>query len=83
MIRGGPRRAYRVWGFSSTHDAIAAEDALKSEGIAATTIPRPAELGGAECGIAVRVLDAETLRSEELFARIDILPRGSILMMDR
>ena len=82
MIPVNRRRAYRVWGFSSTHDAIAAEDALKSEGIVASTIPRPAELGGVECGIAVRVLDADTPRSEELFARLEIRPRGSILMMD-
>lgn len=83
MVLAGPRRAYRIWGFSSTHDAIAAEDALRAEGVCATTIPRPVELGGAECGIAVRVLDADTPRAEDLFARIEIRPRGSILMMDR
>lgn len=83
MVLDGPRRVYRVWGFSSTHDAIAAEDALRSEGVGAITIPRPAELGGAECGIAVRVLDTDTPRAEDIFGRIEIRPRGSILMMDR
>lgn len=83
MAIEGPKRPYRVWGFSSTHDAIAAEDALLAAGIAAQTIPRPAEIGGAECGISVRVPHEyeDAARAALEAARIDIV--GSILVLDR
>jgi hypothetical protein len=48
------RRLFAVFGFATTHDALAAESALKAAGVPATPIPAPHELGSL-CGIALRV----------------------------
>lgn len=51
----GALRDYVVFGFSSTHDALAAETALKTEGVAFRVVPTPQGMGEL-CGIALRVL---------------------------
>jgi hypothetical protein len=48
------RRTFAVFGFATTHDALAAEAALKAAAVAATPIPAPRELGSL-CGIALRL----------------------------
>ena len=53
-----PSRRYSVFGFDSTHDALAAEEAIKQRGIDVLAIPRPKVLGTG-CGIALRVLPAD------------------------
>jgi len=47
-------RPFVVFGFASTHDALAAEQLLLEAGIDAVPIPASKELG-ALCGIALRV----------------------------
>ena len=83
MTLDKPRRPYRVWGFASTHDAIAAEDVLKRAGLSATTVPRPAEIGGAECGISVRVPHEDEDRASMVLQEAGIHVIGGILVMDR
>ena len=48
-----PRR-FVAYGFASVHDALAAESALASAGVAVVVIPSPRVLGEL-CGIALRV----------------------------
>jgi hypothetical protein len=47
-------RAFAVYGFATTHDALAAETVLKAASVPVTPIPAPRELGSL-CGIAMRV----------------------------
>lgn len=47
-------RRFVVFGFATTHDALAAEHALRQQGVEVVPIPTPASLG-AFCGIALRV----------------------------
>jgi len=47
-------RLFAVFGFETTHDALAAEDALRDVGLDAVPIPTPRALG-ATCGIAIRI----------------------------
>ena len=47
-------RRFVVFGFATTHDALAAETALKEGDIEAVPIPTPKALGEL-CGIALRV----------------------------
>lgn len=53
MTRRNPRQ-FTVFGFATTHDALAAEQVLKDHGIEVVPIPTPKTLG-ALCGIALRV----------------------------
>jgi hypothetical protein len=47
-------RPFVVYGFATTHDALAAETAIKDASLSVTPIPAPRELGSL-CGIALRV----------------------------
>jgi len=49
-----PTVPYVVYGFASTHDALAGERALLAEGVAHMTIPTPRGIGTL-CGISLRV----------------------------
>ena len=46
-------------GFSSTTDAMAAFDACREEGFSARLVTRPAAMGNAECGTALRTMLAD------------------------
>ena len=74
-------RSFAVFGFQSTHDALAAEDVLRDIGAEVVPIPAPSSLGG-RCGIALRVpeLQAEMALSE--IKRNEIEPIRIILMDD-
>lgn len=52
-----------VYGFPSTHDALAAEALLEDVGVEVTPIPTPRTLG-ALCGIALRVPLGESDRAD-------------------
>ncbi len=69
-------RTFAIFGFATTHTALAAEQLLKDLGVPVTPIPAPKSLGGALCGIALRIdpLDAE--RAELLLERADLSPRA-------
>lgn len=47
-------RPYVVLGFATTHDALAAEDALAGAGIEVVPVPAPSMVS-AMCGIALRI----------------------------
>jgi len=70
-----PRR-FIAYGFASVHDALAAESALKAEGIAATAIPSPRALGEL-CGIALRVAPQDAEAAEAALERAGLPPRAS------
>jgi hypothetical protein len=74
------RRLFEVFGFATTHDALAAEQLLKDLGVPVTPIPAPRSLGGALCGIALRLELPDVPRAEELLERAEMAPaaRGSI-----
>jgi hypothetical protein len=56
-MTAGARR-FIAYGFASVHDAMAAEDVLKSAGVPSLAIPSPRALGEL-CGIALRVDPAQ------------------------
>jgi hypothetical protein len=56
-------RTFAVYGFATTHDALAAETALKAASVPVTPIPAPRELGSL-CGIAMRAEPADAVRLE-------------------
>ena len=56
-------RRYVVLGFVTTHDSLAAEDALKEEGIPVTPVPTPGSLTGSLCGIVLRIEPADSDRA--------------------
>jgi hypothetical protein len=60
-------RTFAVYGFATTHDALAAEALLQAASIAVTPIPAPRELGSL-CGIAMRVEPADAPRVEAALA---------------
>lgn len=55
-------RPYVVLGFATTHDALAAEDALATAGIDVVPVPAPSAVS-AMCGIALRIDPSEEDRS--------------------
>jgi hypothetical protein len=66
-------RLFAVFGFATTHDALAAEAALKSAAIPVTPIPAPRELGSL-CGIALRLEVSDAQGAAQLFAEAGIVP---------
>jgi N-acyl-L-homoserine lactone synthetase len=58
------RRRFAVYGFATTHDALAAEAMLKAAGFSVVPIPAPRELGSL-CGIALRLEIDEADRAEQ------------------
>ena len=79
-MSGRTPRLFEVFGFTTTHEALAAEQLLKDLGVPLTPIPAPRALGGALCGIALRLDPPDVPRAEELLERAGMSPaaRGSI-----
>lgn len=69
-------RRFVAYGFASVHDALAAESALTSAGIAVTAIPSPRALGEL-CGIALRVEPAQAGVAEAALEVAGLPPRAS------
>ncbi len=69
-------RRFVAYGFASVHDALAAESALTSAGIAVTAIPSPRALGEL-CGIALRVDPARAGAAEAALESAGLPPRAS------
>lgn len=74
-------RTFRVFGFASTHDALAAEALLLDLGIDVVPIPAPHEVG-TRCGIALRVEEADGKRAARLLENAEIGPSAVISMED-
>ncbi len=58
-------RDFTVFGFGSTHDALAAEALLKDLGVQVVPVPAPKELG-ALCGIGLRLEPSDVERARRL-----------------
>jgi len=73
---------FTLFGFVSTHDALAAEALLKDMGVDVVPVPAPKSLGQL-CGIALRVLPEESERASDLLeaAGIEVSAVGEV--MDR
>ncbi len=61
---GREAQPFVAFGFASVHDALEAEDVLRGDGIPATPIPPPKELG-ATCGLALRVCPDDAALADE------------------
>ena len=74
-------RPFVVYGFESTHAALAAESLLKDMGVAVVPVPAPKSIGRL-CGIALRVEPAESARAEELLANAGMEPNARVEIED-
>ncbi len=74
-------REFAVFGFASTHDALAAEALLKDAGLAVVPVPAPHELG-ALCGIALRLPPSDAGRARDVLVSASIQPTGEVAMSD-
>jgi hypothetical protein len=74
-------RAFVVFGFASTHDALAAEAALREAAIDLTPVPTPLDLG-AGCGIALRVSIDDEGCATGAMAEAGIVHSGRIAVQD-
>jgi hypothetical protein len=71
-VSARPLRTFVVLGFTTTHTALAAEQLLKDLGVPVTPIPAPRSIGGALCGIALRLEPGDVDRAETLLERADL-----------
>ncbi len=67
------KRPFVVFGFETTHDALAAEAVLKAADLRVVPIPAPPVLG-ALCGIAMRIPPESAGRARDLLAAADLDP---------
>lgn len=74
--------AFAVFGFTTTHDALAAERLLLAEGEDVLLIPTP-RLLGTLCGFAARVPLERRELALALMQAAGVEPSGSIEMADR
>lgn len=68
-----PTRRFVVFGFATTHDALAAEALLKHAGLDAVPIPAPRSVK-ALCGIAMRLPSEQATHAEKLMAAGGVRP---------
>ncbi len=74
-------RPFVVYGFATTHAALAAESLLKDLGIAVVPVPAPKSIGSL-CGIALRVEPEEAPRAEQLLSNAGMEPTARVEMDD-
>jgi hypothetical protein len=74
-------RCFVAYGFSSVHDALAAESSLNVAGVAVTVIPSPRALGEL-CGIALRVDRCDGAAAEHALTAAGLPPRAHAEMDD-
>lgn len=79
-MSGRPRRTFVVFGFATTHTTLVAEQLLKDLGVPVTPIPAPKSIGGALCGIALRLEPGDVARAVTLLehAELEVTTRGEI-----
>ena len=69
-------------GFACTTDAMESARVCREAGIACRLTPRPAAMGNAECGTALRTAVADEERVARLLAQAGIIPTDTILQHD-
>ena len=74
-MTGGEDQLFVAILFGTTHDALAAEDALKSAGIDVVPVPTPPS-SDSLCGIAMRVTSDQLDRARSALAESRIEVRG-------
>jgi hypothetical protein len=74
-------RTFVVFGFASTHDALAAEAAMHAADVDVTPIPTPRDLG-AGCGIALRVLPEDEDRAARATVEAGVTHSGTTVVQD-
>jgi len=74
-------RSFTVYGFATTHDALAAESAIREAGVPVVAIPAPRELGSL-CGIALRVEVSDAPRLEDALAEAGVRWTGRVAITD-
>lgn len=73
---------FEMRGFASTTDALASQRACEGAGVACRLVPRPAALGNAECGMALRTSPSERDAVEEALARAGVRATAFVTMRD-
>jgi hypothetical protein len=74
-------RPFVVYGFVSTHAALAAEALLKDMGVAVVPVPAPKSVGHV-CGIALRVEVADAVRADSLLSNAGMEPSARVEIED-
>ena len=69
-------------GFACTTDAMESARVCREAGSACRLTPRPAAMGNAECGTALRTAVADDGRVARLLAQAGIIPTDTILQRD-
>ena len=76
------RERFVLRGFSRTTDVLEASRLCRAADVACRLVPRPASLGNAECGTALRTLPADEARVCGLLADAGIEPDGIVEAVD-
>lgn len=74
-------RPFAVFSFATTHQALEAEDAMRSGGVGVVPIPTPAS-GSTLCGLSMRVETRERDAAHDLLERAGIIPAEEIEILD-
>ena len=69
-------------GFACTTDAMESARVCREVGVACRLTPRPAAMGNAECGTALRTAVTDEERVARLLAQAGIIPTDTILQRD-
>lgn len=75
-------RAFVVFGFETTHDAMRAERVLEDAAIDVTLIPTPKSLGTL-CGLAARVPLGSEREATQALEAAHVAVRGRVDIQDR
>lgn len=71
------REPFTVFGFPTTHAALAAESHLMREAIAVVPVPTPKSIGNS-CGIALRVPRSQAARARDSLGRAGLEPGAAV-----
>ncbi len=69
-------------GFAGTTDALESARVCRDAGIDCHLVPRPASMGEAECGTALRTRLADEPQVADLLARAGVVPSARIEVLD-
>ncbi|MGV8082361.1 MAG: DUF3343 domain-containing protein [Coriobacteriia bacterium] len=77
------KQRFVVFAFATTHDALHAEQVLEDAGFPVRVVPRPTPIGGsADCGIAVRVREADADAARTALADARVTPSATVAIED-